>query len=381
MGAITIDRLTKEFGDTTAVEDLSIAIEDGEFLVLVGPSGCGKSTTLRCLAGLETPTSGDVYIAEDHMNYRVPQNRDIAMVFQDYALYPHMTVRENMRFGLEEEAGYTAAEREERVEEIAAMLSIEELLDRKPEELSGGQQQRVALGRAIVRDPEVFLMDEPLSNLDAKLRAEMRTELQQLQEQFGVTTVYVTHNQTEAMTMSDRIAVMNDGQLQQVGRPLELYHAPANRFVAGFIGEPSMNFIHGRVERGTFLGRFVEYPFDSGIREAVDGVENVVLGVRPEDIGLEPADRHAGPPRDHEFPMEVTVVEPHGDQNVVHLNHPEDTAAEELLHALTGGTDIFEAGQSVVATLDPDDVHVFDAESGEALHTRREVEATEVTNV
>ncbi|WP_284011499.1 ABC transporter ATP-binding protein [Haloarcula pelagica] len=381
MGEITIDSLTKQFGDTTAVDDLSIEIEDGEFLVLVGPSGCGKSTTLRCLAGLETPTSGDIYIADDHMNFRVPQNRDIAMVFQDYALYPHMTIRENVRFGLEEESGYTDAEREERVEEIAAMLGIEDLLERKPEELSGGQQQRVALGRAIVRDPEVFLMDEPLSNLDAKLRAEMRTELQQLQEQFGVTTVYVTHNQTEAMTMSDRIAVMDDGELQQVGKPLELYHAPANRFVAGFIGEPMMNFLTGTVRRGTFDGQFVEYPFDGDIREAVGGVDEVVLGIRPEDVSIAPAEEYDTPLQDHEFPMEVSVVEPHGDQNVVHLHHTADTEGTELVHALTSGTDIVESGQSVVATLDPDDIHVFDAASGEALHTRRLAAATEVTNV
>ncbi|WP_254272526.1 ABC transporter ATP-binding protein [Haloarcula marina] len=382
MGEINIENLTKKFGDTTAVDNLSLDIADSEFLVLVGPSGCGKSTTLRCLAGLETVTSGDIYIAGDHMNYRVPQNRDIAMVFQDYALYPHMTVRGNIKFGLEEEDGYTKEGREERVEEIAETLGITELLDRKPDELSGGQQQRVALGRAIVRDPEVFLMDEPLSNLDAKLRAEMRTELQQLQHRFDVTTVYVTHNQTEAMTMSDRIAVMNDGELQQVGRPLDLYHAPENRFVAGFIGEPMMNFVTGRNENGTFVGTHLEYPLDGDIREDVSGTSAVTLGVRPEDIDIEavtnPDESSLG---DHEFLMHVSVVEPHGDQNVVHLNFPDDTAEEDLLQALTGGTDIFEQGSTVVASVDPRDVHVFDAESGEALHNRRTATDAEVTNV
>ncbi|MBX0324190.1 ABC transporter ATP-binding protein [Halomicroarcula sp. F13] len=382
MGEIVIENLTKEFGETTAVDDLSLDIADSEFLVLVGPSGCGKSTTLRCLAGLETPTAGDIYIAGDHMNYRVPQNRDIAMVFQDYALYPHMTVRANMRFGLEEEEGYTKAEREARVEEIAETLGISELLDRKPDELSGGQQQRVALGRAIVRDPEVFLMDEPLSNLDAKLRAEMRTELQQLQHRFDVTTVYVTHNQTEAMTMSDRVAVMDDGHLQQVGPPLELYHAPENRFVAGFIGEPMMNFVEGRNEGGRFVGTYVEYPFDATIRDAVDGADDVVLGVRPEDIAVSTADGvDESDLGAHEFLMHVSVIEPHGDQNVLHLNHPDDTAEDDLLHALTGGTDIFEQGSEVVVTIDPSHVHVFDGESGDALHNRRIGPEAEVTNV
>jgi multiple sugar transport system ATP-binding protein len=366
MGEITIDSLTKQFGDTTAVDDLSIEIEDGEFLVLVGPSGCGKSTTLRCLAGLETPTSGDIYIADDHMNFRVPQNRDIAMVFQDYALYPHMTIRENVRFGLEEESGYTDAEREERVEEIAAMLGIEDLLERKPEELSGGQQQRVALGRAIVRDPEVFLMDEPLSNLDAKLRAEMRTELQQLQEQLDVTTVYVTHDQTEAMTMSDRIAVMNDGRLQQVGRPLELYHEPTNLFVAQFIGEPSMNFLTGRRENSTFVTDRIQYPLPRDIGDAVGDVTDLILGVRPEDIEIdESADNPA-----HEFEMTATVVEPMGNQNVVHLEFPGETEGTEDLVATTEGMKQVEAGETVRVSVPPETIHVFDAATGEALHNR-----------
>ncbi|RDI70017.1 ABC transporter ATP-binding protein [Halopelagius longus] len=380
MGEIEIDNLTKRFGSTTAVDGLSLDIEDGEFLVLVGPSGCGKSTTLRCLAGLESESSGDIYIAGDHMNYRVPQNRDIAMVFQDYALYPHMTVRQNMRFGLEEEEGYTAEERDERVEEIGEMLGIANLLDRKPDELSGGQQQRVALGRAIVRDPEVFLMDEPLSNLDAKLRAQMRTELQRLQNRFGVTTVYVTHNQTEAMTMGDRIAVMNDGELQQVGEPLELYHAPANRFVAGFIGEPMMNFLEGTYDDGVYRGEHIEYPFDEQIREHVDGASEVVLGVRPEDVELHPArDGAEATLDDHQFLMEVAVVEPHGNQNIVYLNPVDETGTETLLQAVVGGTDDPQPGMRVIVGIDPETVHVFDARTGEALHNRRFESEREVT--
>ncbi|MFC6823598.1 ABC transporter ATP-binding protein [Halopelagius fulvigenes] len=382
MGQIEINNLTKRFGSTTAVDRLSLDIEDGEFLVLVGPSGCGKSTTLRCLAGLETASSGDIYIAGDHMNYRVPQNRDIAMVFQDYALYPHMTVRQNMRFGLEEEEGYTAEERDERVEEIGEMLGIADLLDRKPDELSGGQQQRVALGRAIVRDPEVFLMDEPLSNLDAKLRAQMRTELQRLQNRFGVTTVYVTHNQTEAMTMGDRIAVMNDGELQQVGEPLELYHEPVNRFVAGFIGEPMMNFVEGTYDDGVYRGEHIEYPFDERMREHVDGASEVVLGVRPEDLELHPArDGAEATLGDHQFPMEVAVVEPHGNENIVYLNPVGETDREPLLQAVVGGTDDPEPGMRVVASIDPETVHVFDARTGEALHNRRLDSEREVTHV
>jgi len=371
MGQITISDLTKRFGDTTAVDGLDLEIRDGEFLVLVGPSGCGKSTTLRMIAGLETVTDGDIHIAGDHMNYRVPQNRNIAMVFQDYALYPHMTVRGNIGFGLESEPDYTASERAERVEEIAETLDIADLLDRKPGELSGGQQQRVALGRAIVRDPEVFLMDEPLSNLDAKLRAEMRTELQQLQDRFGVTTVYVTHNQTEAMTMGDRIAVMDDGELQQVGEPLELYHAPANRFVAGFIGEPMMNFVEGTIEDGRFVGRHIEYPFDDEMQSSVSHDTDVVLGVRPEDIELHQAPDGDGRLDDHEFGVAVSVVEPHGNQNVVHVSTASESDTGDLLQVVTDGTTLLESGTAVVASIDPDTVHVFDGETGDALHNRR----------
>ncbi|WP_254764528.1 ABC transporter ATP-binding protein [Natrinema marinum] len=381
MGRIQLDHLTKRFGDTVAVEDVTLDIEDSEFLVLVGPSGCGKSTTLRMIAGLETPSDGNLYIDGDHMNYRVPQNRDIAMVFQDYALYPHMTVRENVRFGLEEESGYTAAEMDERVEEVAADLGIEDLLDRKPGELSGGQQQRVALGRAIVRDPEAFLMDEPLANLDAKLRSQMRAELQNLQADLDVTTVYVTHNQTEAMTMGDRIAVLNDGQLQQVGEPLELYHEPANQFVAGFIGEPMMNFLRGRRSETGFVGEFLEYPFDDRLSDAVGDAEELVIGIRPEAVDVRRAEDVSTPLGDHEFRMTVTVTETHGDQNVVHLTHADAGDDHDVIQAVTDGMHVVEAGESVVVTLDPERLHVFDGTSGDALCNRRLETERELTQV
>lgn len=380
MGRIQLDRLTKRFGDTVAVEDVTLDIEDNEFLVLVGPSGCGKSTTLRMMAGLETPSAGDLYIAGEHMNYRVPQNRDIAMVFQDYALYPHMTVRENVRFGLEEEAGYTAGEMDERVKDVAETLGIDDLLDRKPGELSGGQQQRVALGRAIVRDPDVFLMDEPLANLDAKLRAEMRTEIQRLRADLDVTTVYVTHNQTEAMTMGDRIAVLDGGRLQQVGEPLELYHEPANQFVAGFIGEPMMNFLHGRRSDAGFDGEHIEYPFDERLERAVGDTDELVLGVRPEAVDvrrLEDAPSvDLGP---YEFHMTVTVVETHGNQNIVSLAGSTDGIDHDTVHAVTDGMNLVDVGESVVVTIDPNAVHIFDGATGEALCNRHHETAHELT--
>ncbi len=242
MAQLELDNLVKTFSDgsdeVVAVDTVNMSLNDGEFLVLVGPSGCGKSTTLRMVAGLETVTEGDILIGDESVIGTEPRDRDIAMVFQNYALYPHMTAEENMSFGLKMTTDLDTETIEQRVTETAEMMGIEDLLDDPPKELSGGQQQRVALGRAIVRDPAVFLMDEPLSNLDAKLRTKMRTELKSLQNELDVTTIYVTHDQTEAMTMGDRIAILDDGVLQQVGTPLECYHRPANRFVAGFIGSP-----------------------------------------------------------------------------------------------------------------------------------------------
>ncbi|QLG49838.1 ABC transporter ATP-binding protein [Natrinema halophilum] len=377
MTGVTIDSVTKTFqdsnGEIVAVDDVTIDIEDGEFLVLVGPSGCGKSTTLRMVAGLETVTDGSIKLDGQSIEHRQPKDRNVAMVFQSYALYPHMTVRENMRFGLEESTDLSDEEMDSRVEESAEMMGIGDLLDRKPSDLSGGQQQRVALGRAIVRDPEVFLMDEPLSNLDAKLRSQMRTELQRIQQELGVTTIYVTHDQTEAMTMSDRIAVLNEGRLMQVGTPLECYHRPANRFVADFIGEPSMNFLD--VERRgddalvTSDDGFT-YPLSSAVAGDLGDATDLVLGVRPEDLvvgGGQTADKHT-------LSATIDVVEPMGDDNVVYLQL---AAADVSLVATVDGMRRLESGESVTVGLPEDAIHVFDRTSGDALHNRR-LETVEV---
>jgi multiple sugar transport system ATP-binding protein len=381
MSELSLDHVTKVYQDDdeeiVAVDDISVDIEDEEFLVLVGPSGCGKSTTLRMIAGLETITEGEIRLGGTVINDVDTQDRDIAMVFQSYALYPHLTARGNMSFGLEESTDLPDSDIEERVEEVAAMMGIDDLLDRKPGELSGGQQQRIALGRAIVRDPELFLMDEPLSNLDAKLRAEMRTELQQLQRQLGVTTIYVTHDQTEAMTMSDRIAVMDQGELQQVGEPLELYHDPNNMFVAGFIGEPSMNFLHGEYTDGSFVSELFEYPLSRDVEDAVAGTSELALGIRPEEIEvLDDADVGGDPT--HEYEMHVTVVEPMGDQNVVHLSRPgTDDMSDNLVAVTEGLRDVAEDSTATVR-LPSDAVHFFDGGSGVSLHNRQ-LDLTEET--
>jgi multiple sugar transport system ATP-binding protein len=386
MARLELDNLTKVFTDDdgseiVAVEDVSIDVEDGEFLVLVGPSGCGKSTTLRMVAGLETITSGQIRLNDEIINGRKPQDRDIAMVFQSYALYPHMTVRGNMSFGLEESTEMPEADIRELVTDTAGMLGIEELLERNPSELSGGQRQRVALGRAIVREPEVFLMDEPLSNLDAKLRSEMRTELQRLQEDLNTTTVYVTHDQTEAMTMGDRIAILNDGELQQVATPLEAYHQPANRFVAGFIGEPSMNFFEMEVQGDQLVhtpgsgaasdGDFA-YPISQETREAVGDATEVTLGIRPEDIEIVGAIES-----DRDFDTTVDVVEPMGDENNVYLGFEADS--ERTFVATVSGMRRVEEGQPAVARIPEDAIHLFHGRSGEALKNRslEELETTE----
>ena len=377
MANLALENLTKEFGGGSdrivAVDDVSLDIDDGEFLVLVGPSGCGKSTTLRMIAGLETTSGGEIRLGERRINDREAKNRDIAMVFQSYALYPHMTVRENMSFGLEESTDLGDDEITRRVEDAATTMGIGDLVDRKPGELAGGQQQRVALGRAIVRDPSVFLLDEPLSNLDAKLRSQMRTELQRIQENLGVTTVYVTHDQTEAMTMGDRIAILDGGRLQQVGTPLECYHEPANQFVAGFIGEPSMNFFETTVEDGRLIADEFEYPLSEPTREAVGDTDRVTLGVRPEDIALVDAAES-----DHDFRTVVDVVEPVGSGNNVYLafegreNERSEFDMEEsrTFVATVGGLRRVEAGQPAIARFPEDAIHLFDAGTGEALRNR-----------
>src|SRR5881392_3489567 len=266
MAEIVLDRVTKSYPNgATAVNDLSVTIADGEFIILVGPSGCGKTTTLNMIAGLEDISSGELRIGGDRVNEKAPKDRDIAMVFQSYALYPHMTVRQNIEFPLTL-AKMKKAEIAQKVDEAAKILDLSELLDRKPAQLSGGQRQRVAMGRAIVRDPKAFLMDEPLSNLDAKLRVQMRTEVSRIQSNLGTTTVYVTHDQTEAMTLGDRVAVMRSGVLQQVGSPSDLYSEPVNLFVAGFIGSPAMNFVAGHLEGDTVKLPFGDAPISDELR-------------------------------------------------------------------------------------------------------------------
>ncbi|MFB6074816.1 MAG: ABC transporter ATP-binding protein [Haloarculaceae archaeon] len=369
MAELELDSLTKIFeddeGEIVAVDDVSLDITDGEFIVVVGPSGCGKSTTLRMVAGLESVTSGDIRLDDRSIVDVKPQHRDIAMVFQSYALYPHMTVRGNMSFGLEESTDLGRDEIENRVEEAAEMMGIESLLGRKPRDLSGGQQQRVALGRAIVRDPEVFLMDEPLSNLDAKLRSQMRTELQRLQEELGVTTMYVTHDQTEAMTMGDRIAILDGGRLQQVATPLECYHEPANRFVAGFIGDPSMNFFDVTHEDGHLVAEDFEYPVSEATAADFEGTTDLVLGIRPEAVEI-----RSDVAGDHDFEMTVDVVEPMGDDNTVYLTFDGEVREEGTLVATTEGMRRVSAGESVVARLPEEAIHVFDRETGAALRNR-----------
>ena len=294
--------------DRNAVADIDLQIRDGEFLVLVGPSGCGKSTTLRMLAGLEMPTEGTVLFGEEDVTTAPAAERDIAMVFQNYALYPHMSVEGNMEFALKN-IGVPKAERKQRIVDAARLLDIEQYLDRKPRQLSGGQRQRVAMGRAIVRDPQVFLMDEPLSNLDAKLRVQTRTQISQLQKRLGVTTVYVTHDQTEAMTMGDRVVVMNAGRIEQVGTPKELYSRPETLFVAGFIGSPTMNLLPGRLESGSASDRRVRVgrnllPVPADLQFEHD---EVVVGVRPED--LDTATHNGAEADEDRFTIDIALVE------------------------------------------------------------------------
>jgi len=364
MSSISLENLSKIYsgpaGDIVAVEDVNIEIEEGEFIVLVGPSGSGKSTILRMVAGLETVTEGRILIDDEDITDRKPKNRDIAMVFQNYSLYPHLTARKNMSFGLKMRGGLSNEKINERVENAASIMSITDLLDKMPNELSGGQKQRVALGRAIVRDPQAFLMDEPLSNLDAKLRTQMRTEIQLLQNDLDVTTIYVTHDQTEAMTMGDRIAILNEGELQQMATPLEAYYKPHNRFVAGFIGSPSMNFIDVDVERSEKLvleHEAFSYDTSQRIRDAVDPtVDRMTLGIRPEDI--EVADK----PTANTIEVTVDVTEPLGKEQMIYFSFGDET----YIGSVSGHRNIPEGG-IVNLRFPTDRVHLFDHVTGESI--------------
>jgi multiple sugar transport system ATP-binding protein len=331
MAGIAFRGVTKRYRDgTEAVKQMDLEIADGEFMILVGPSGCGKTTALRMIAGLETITEGEMFIGDRRINDVSPGDRDIAMVFQNYALYPHMTVRENMGFALRM-AQVKKAEIRRRVEEAAALLGLTDHLDRKPGKLSGGQRQRVAMGRAIVRAPDAFLMDEPLSNLDAKLRTQMRAQLGELQDRLGTTTVFVTHDQTEAMTLGDRVAVMRDGVIQQVGSPQHLYEEPANMFVAGFIGSPPMNFLEASLDDST-----LRFPFGSAelpgelrrrLQDAAWQGGEIVAGVRPEDIDFAAEDR---PDRLNLCPH-IELVESMGSELYLHFDPRPDASGSEAL--------------------------------------------------
>ncbi|PGH41057.1 ABC transporter ATP-binding protein [Micromonospora sp. WMMA1996] len=389
MADIVLDKVSKRFPDgTTAVRDVDLEIADGEFVILVGPSGCGKSTTLNMIAGLEDISSGELRIAGQRVNDKAPRDRDIAMVFQSYALYPNMTVRENMAFPLRL-AKMDKETINQKVDEAAKVLELTALLDRKPANLSGGQRQRVAMGRAIVRQPKAFLMDEPLSNLDAKLRVQMRTVVSRLQKQLGTTTVYVTHDQTEAMTLGDRVVIMRGGAVQQVGPPQELYDNPRNLFVAGFIGSPSMNFLHAAVEEGRLRTALGDVPIGERIRrelEAGDAPRELILGVRPEhfeDATLVDDETRA---RGLEFEAPVDIVESMGSDKYVYFTvEGERASAAELeeLAADAGASDFAGAGSSLVTRLSAESpvregetrrvwfnlekIHLFDPGSGRNL--------------
>jgi multiple sugar transport system ATP-binding protein len=357
MGKVVCEHVIKKFGEVVAVDDFNLEIENNEFVVIVGPSGCGKSTSLRMIAGLEQQTAGNIYIGDRLVNDLPPRDRNIAMVFQNYALYPHMNVYENMAFALKLKNTPPEAI-EKKVVEAAEILSIGSLLKRKPKELSGGQRQRVALGRAIVREPAVFLMDEPLSNLDAKLRVQMRAELAKLHKRLNATTVYVTHDQTEAMTMAHRIVVMKDGIIQQIGDPHTIYDRPSNRFVAGFIGTPPMNFVSCRLEQDEADWRFaaegLSVPVPAGWldRLAAFAGQDVVLGIRPENVAL------TGPEGAPVQAM-VDVVEPLGAETHLHV-----TAATQLLIVRAEPDCRQMMGDRIGLTFNMDKAHVFDSKSG-----------------
>jgi len=359
MATVTFDHVWKKYGDVVAVNDLNLEINDGEFMVLVGPSGCGKTTSLRMIAGLEEISDGTLRIGDKVVNNVPPKDRDIAMVFQSYALYPHMTVRDNLAFGLK--LRKTPKDQiEKRVNEAAAMLSLENLLARKPRELSGGQRQRVALGRAIVREPAVFLMDEPLSNLDAKLRVQTRAEIARLHQRLKVTTVYVTHDQVEAMTMGQRIAVMSDARLQQVGTPQSLYDHPANRFVAGFIGSPSMNFatldVTGSGDHIVLSNGPFTVPLPDPFKGRLGSSGKVAMGIRPEHLTL----AAAGPTGT--LNGIADVVEYLGNEELIHVN-----ANGQDIVAVIGSEHRVRPGDQMALQVPLDKVHLFDLETGASL--------------
>jgi multiple sugar transport system ATP-binding protein len=399
MAAITMRGITKRYPDgTEAVSSVDLDIADGEFMILVGPSGCGKSTLLRMIVGLEDISEGEMVIGGDVVNDRAPKDRDLAMVFQNYALYPHLTVRENMAFPLRI-AKVDDAEVTSRVEEAARVLELTENLDRKPANLSGGQRQRVAMGRAIVRDPKAFLFDEPLSNLDAKLRVQMRTEIARIQKKYGTTTVYVTHDQTEAMTLGDRVAVLRKGVVQQVDTPRNLYNDPANLFVAGFIGSPSMNLLPGTLRGDTLTLPFAELTLPQDVVSRISGSgseRQLIVGIRPEHFEDAELVTDDDKPKGTVFASRISNIEWMGSELYAYLPYDAGTAIAGQLDALAADLDLEQASgdeSQLVARLDAASqvdegteaqiwvdarrIHLFDPESGEALTRRQKAGAAQ----
>jgi multiple sugar transport system ATP-binding protein len=377
LAGVTFKSISKVFGkDVRAVDELNLEIRDKEFMVLVGPSGCGKTTALRMVAGLEEATGGDILIGETRVNDTPPKDRDIAMVFQNYALYPHMNVYDNIAFGLRlrelkgflwqmanfGEAKKVRADIDSRVQDVAKMLDIDKYLHRRPKELSGGQRQRVALARAIVRKPKVFLMDEPLSNLDAKLRIQTRAELIRLHRTLGITTIYVTHDQVEAMTMGQRIAIMRDGKLQQCDQPEVVYKLPANKFVAGFIGSPPMNFLDAKIVDGMLDAGDFKVPLSEGHPARKMEGKSVTMGIRPECILDKSLDTHIAPTPANTITATVDVLEPLGPEYVAYLK----IGSHNFIATIDNNTKI-EEGQTAEFILNLDEIHVFDNETEEAI--------------
>ena len=371
MAKVTLENVTKRFDDVVAVDDMNLEIPDGEFVTLVGPSGCGKTTTMETVAGLTMPTEGTIYIGDREVTTLPPKDRGIAMVFQNIALFPHMDVYDNISFGLRLR-DFDEEETDRRVDDAAETVQMSGMLDRMPSEMSGGQRQRVAIARALVREPDVFLMDEPLANLDAKLRVHMRTELQRIHRELGTTVIYVTHDQAEAMTMSDRIAVIDGGELQQIAPPLTCYNEPSNLFVAGFIGSPSMNFAEGVVGPNGFESEHIDVEFDPSTLRVNEG-DAVTIGVRPEDI-YPTATAGSVSHATAEIETTTDVLEPMGDEILVYLLLTEEAeidledpeAGDQLLMSVDPASDI-EEGQTIRVALDREKIHLFDVESGEAI--------------
>ncbi|WP_265445997.1 ABC transporter ATP-binding protein [Flexivirga meconopsidis] len=393
MTTINLEHIVKKYGDGfPAINDVSLDIKDGEFVILVGPSGSGKSTLLRMIVGLEDITSGDLLINDKRVNDLAPRDRNLAMVFQNYALYPHLSVFENIAFPLRLQKGkHSEAEIKAKVEDAAGMLELTEHLDRKPGNLSGGQRQRVAMGRAIVRDADAFLFDEPLSNLDAKLRGQMRTEIARMQRRLGITTVYVTHDQTEAMTLGDKVAVLKRGVLQQIASPRELYEQPVNLFVAGFIGSPPMNFLPARVDGSTLKLPFVDVPISGELESKVQGKDVVIVGLRPEH--LKDATVETAPQHSVHFNAVVDQTEWLGNEQYAYIPYDADPSVQEQLDELDRDLDgegmrtqlvvnldarsrVLEGDEAELA-FDPAVMQVFDPETGDSL-TRDEAKAAEI---